>query len=838
MVSMNIKKNQRNYGVFFLLIFLGLLIPGKGFCFSARAEVDRNTISKDDSLMLKIVTKGGKGDVDISPIVDFKVISRGTGTSVSIINGKFSKTSTHTYLLFPLKTGLLTIPPLTVSQGGKIARTEPINIQVTMSGMAGNGEENSGDLFAQAHISSPVLYTGQQAIYTFKFYSAVNYSSASLVPPSFKGFSAKEAGKRKKYTETINGRLYQVTEINYVLIPQEKGKIEIEPTVVMCQVPDGKSFNPFGDSFFNDNFFAMGQTRTKRVSTDSVTVIVKPLPPYNGKVVFSGLVGKFSLGAGLDQTEIQTGDSATLTLTIAGTGNIKDAIAPEVHLPRGLKIYDDTPEEKIKIGPRGYTGSKIFKKALVPVKPGAFTIPQVSLTYFDVQTGKYETISTPALKMVVHQSDVKKTIIPDYSGNKLKNKRIIKESVKLTGRDILDLKEGPDVLIPEKNMSLTLFIVLMAFPCLSFFIFKAVLTFLKKEKSSAELMEEKAVRNLKLAEDKNVSDENFLRFLYTALVFKIFAKSGKAGQALTTEEASDILSSAGCSESKVKEAAQLLSEIEDSRYGGNAVSMDMKKNLLERTKAFFKILCVMFLCFSVFWAVVPKNLQAADKSGTLFLAGVKNYQNGNFKEAAKDFEKIAAKGIKTGQLYYNMGNCYFKAGDIGRAILWYERAKKLIPNDPDLKFNLAYANTFVKDKKDNKSMSISDIFFFWEDFIPSNVLQYGAIGFCFLFFFYAGFRTVKRKDIFTSAGVLLFLCILISASAAGYDFYYKNTARYAVVIKDKAAVRSGFSDDSTKLFVLHSGTKAKVERVSGRYIMIFFSKGKIGWIRKGDAEII
>ena len=70
------------------------------------------------------------------------------------------------------------------------------------------------------------------------------------------------------------------------------------------------------------------------------------------------------------------------------------------------------------------------------------------------------------------------------------------------------------------------------------------------------------------------------------------------------------------------------------------------------------------------------------------------------------------------------------------------------------------------------------------------------------------------------------------------DFYYKNTARFAVVVKDEAAVRSGFSDDSTKLFVLHSGTKVKVERVHGRYLMIFFSKGKMGWVRQGDAEII
>ena len=840
MISVNIKNTNRIYRAFLLLILLILfilVIPGKGFCFSARAEVDRNIISKNDSLILKIVIKGGKGEVDVSPIIDFKVMSRGTGTSISIINGKYSKTFTHTYLLFPLKTGILKIPSLTVSDGGKTAFTKQINIKVTMPGITGNGQENTGDIFARAHISSPVLYTGQQAIYTFKFYAAVNYSSANLDQPSFKGFSAKEAGKRKKYTETVNGRLYQVTEINYVLIPEKTGKFEIEPAVVMCEVPDGKGFNPFGNSFFNDNFFAMGQTRTKRVATDSVKVVVKPLPEYTGKGEFSGLVGKFSLGAGLDHAELKTGDSATLTITISGTGNIKDAVAPQVHFPDGLKVYDDNPENKITLGLRGYTGSKIFKKAVVPVKPGTFTISPVNFTYFDVQTGQYETISTPALKMMVTKSDSKKIIISGSSLDELKVKKNIKKSVKFTGRDILDLKESPNVLIPEKRMSFTLFAALMALPCLIFFIFKGVVLFMKREKSPAELMEKRAALNLKLAEDKNISDQDFLRFLYTAVVSKIFAKGGREGQALTTEEASDILVSAGLPDDTAKDVSQLLSDIEGSRYSGNVINMDVKKDLLKRTKAVLKLICLMFFCFSIFWAV-PKNLRAADKTGALFLTGIKNYQNGNYKEAAEDFKHIVEKGVKTGALYYNIGNCYFKAGRTGLAILWYERAKQLIPHDPDLKFNLDYANTFVKDKKDSTGVRISDILFFWEDLIPSAVLQSAAIGFCFLFFFYAGFRTLKRKKILTSSGVLLIICLTFLTFAACYDFYYKNTARFAVVIKDKVAVRSGFSEDSTKLFVLHSGTKVKVERIHGRYLMIFFSKGKIGWVRQGDAEII
>ena len=97
---------------------------------------------------------------------------------------------------------------------------------------------------------------------------------------------------------------------------------------------------------------------------------------------------------------------------------------------------------------------------------------------------------------------------------------------------------------------------------------------------------------------------------------------------------------------------------------------------------------------------------------------------------------------------------------------------------------------------------------------------------------------MKRKKIFTSSGILILSCLILSSFVSTYDFYYKNATRYAVIVKNEVPVRSGFSDDSTELFALHAGTKVKVERLNGNYIMIFFSKGKIGWVKKGDAEII
>ena len=84
---------------------------------------------------------------------------------------------------------------------------------------------------------------------------------------------------------------------------------------------------------------------------------------------------------------------------------------------------------------------------------------------------------------------------------------------------------------------------------------------------------------------------------------------------------------------------------------------------------------------------MPQTASANDPARA-FIDGVENYKIGNFTQAAQDFEAVAKLNINNPYLFYNIGNAYLKSNDIGRAILWYERAKVLAPNDPDLNYNL------------------------------------------------------------------------------------------------------------------------------------------------------
>ncbi len=839
------------------------LMPASGQCLEATARVDTNRISTGESVNLRVVIRDGKGDVDTDPIKDFRVISRGTSTNVSIVNGDYSKTVTHSFDLIPLKPGRLTIPALTVSDGRKTIRTDPVIIEVSKTSPAnpetasGTGSE-TGQLFARAALSGGDLFLGQQAIYTFRLYSAVRFSNARLQQPDFTGFSAKEAGERKNYVKAINGIRYEVTQITYVIIPEQSGRLTIGPAVVTCEVPVRGRRDPFGDSFFGGRFFSMGRTKPMQAATRPLTVRVSSLPPFQGDTAFSGLVGKFSLGIGLDRNIVKSDESVTLTLTVSGTGNIMDAQMPELVVHDSFKVYEDLPEERIELTPRGYSGEKIFKRALVPVTSGSFAIDPVTLTYFNQETQNYETVSTPELSLSVEASELPEPVRSATPGITPEQKDSgIKKSVEFTGRDILALKEGTEVLVTRTGISLVYFLVLIALPCFLFFLLKGVMRMGGKEEAPHLVMAKKALINLKKAESPEVSKEDFLKYLYSALVLKIRSRGDISGESLTFEELSDILSSAGCTTKEINGAAAILGDLESARYSGISADPESRKLLLTRVKTVIKTLGVMLAAVlitasqpSVSRADGPRGgsgttassimetATQADDSGTLFLKGVNAYKNRDFHAAAEYFSIVAKRGVVNGELYYNIGNAHLKAGDTGRAILWYERAKKLIPLDPDLKFNMDHAAGFVKDKPEDTGIALLDFLFFWKSYLSSRVVQYTAILFCMLFFSYAGFRTVRRKRIFTLAGVILFCLLLLVIATALFDYYQQHWDRHAVILSEKAAIRSGTSDDATELFVLHAGTRVTVKKIRNGYLKIVFSRGKIGWVKTEDIEVI
>ncbi|MFH2061191.1 MAG: BatD family protein [Pseudomonadota bacterium] len=824
------KRMNKKY-IWLVMIFFWALMPAIGFCLDVTAIVDKTRITRQDSIILKIIVQGGKADLDLSVIQDFKVYPRGTSSSYQYINGQSESKTIYQYLLTPLSEGELMIPSITAHKDGQTMSTKPITVRVTDQVV---NPDDVRALFSTASISEPHLFVGQQAVYTIKFFTSQQLAGLGFENrPEFKGFTAKAFESEKNYTLNINGKVFHVTQVDFLIIPSTLGKFTIDAVSFIAKVRVGASQNPSFNSFLNDPFFASNQYKPVRVVSNPVTIDVMPLPEYTGGRVFSGLVGQFNITAGIDKPKLMVGESATLTIEVAGTGNIMDASLPVINLDGlGFKVYDDNPTDDIGMTPKGYEGSRIFKKAIVPVIPGQYRIDPVELVYFDYDKKSYQTAITPVLELDVLASDMP-VAVPVPVNPSIEN-RGVKKEVSLLNKDILDVKEGLFVLKDYKPLERLNFLIFLLIPGLLFSGIKLFFLFRAKDQPNDKIMQEKAKYHLKQAARTKIGDESFLAHLYSALVAIILAKDKKIGESITINETRSILSHNGIDDEKIDEAVNLIQTIESIRFGGKKIDEHSAGQLLSRIQKLFKIFACIVVCAIIFsWG--PQKAIANVTSE--FNEGMNHYQSGRFQEAARSFEAVAQTPVRNPYLYYNIGNAYLKANDIGHAILWYERAKTLAPNDPDLLYNLKYANALVTDKRE-QIMDVMDVLFFWEKFIGAKTIEFAAIFFSVLFFLWAAVRTVKNKKIFSGSGILLLAILLLTIALAGVNYYKHAFRQTAVIVAKETAVRSGTASTATKLFSLHAGTLVQVKEKRDNALKIVFSKQMMGWVNAGDVIIV
>ncbi len=227
----------------------------------------------------------------------------------------------------------------------------------------------------------------------------------------------------------------------------------------------------------------------------------------------------------------------------------------------------------------------------------------------------------------------------------------------------------------------------------------------------------------------------------------------------------------------------------------------------------------------------------ADENTRLFLDGISHYKAEDFSAAVSVFSKIADSGVQNSRLFYNLGNAYLKKGDTGYAVLWYERALKLTPGDPDLKFNYAYALSQTKDEKEDKDLSIFRILFFW-NLLGAKAVQWAAIVLNLIFWLIITTRMILKKKLLRMPLRLLLLVTAVFTLTAVYNYYEAAYLREGIILSPEVSVRSGLTEGSTQLFVLHAGTKVRIEKESSGFFRIYFSEGKIGWIRSSDIGLI
>lgn len=221
-----------------------------------------------------------------------------------------------------------------------------------------------------------------------------------------------------------------------------------------------------------------------------------------------------------------------------------------------------------------------------------------------------------------------------------------------------------------------------------------------------------------------------------------------------------------------------------------------------------------------------------------FIAGLEAYQAGQYSQAIEKWEAIANEDIANGQLFYNIGNAHLKADHLGPAILWYERARQLLPKDPDLRFNLDYARSLTKDTPEESTPSIVRILFFWKyQLSHSTIMMTAVTGNILFWLLIAGWRLTRRRGLLRAA-IIISVPTLLFLLTAGYNFYEERHLKQAIILPAQVSVRSGFQETDTELFVLHAGAKVQVVRDSKAHYQIRYSAGKTGWVNQAAVGLI
>ena len=569
--------------ILFIIVLCSSAATAAPASLSITADKDQATL--EDVINLTISVEGARGEPALPPMPAFEATRQGSSSRVQIINGQMSSSVDYSYLLYPKQEGVFTIGPATLDYNGSKITSNTLNITIGKAA-ARPAEASDKEVFVTAAVDNKNPYVNQQIIYSLKFYRRVRVANARLTEsPSFEGFITEQLEKEKEYQTVINGKQFVVTEIKQALFPAQAGTLTITPSTLQCDVVVRRQRRggSFSDPFFDDSFFGFSQTEQKILRTSPIEVTVKPLPEEGKPPDYANLVGEFRAAAEISKKKLEVGESATLTLTLTGTGNLKSSQGMKFENLDGFKIYDDKPsfEQQVRGGQVG--GTLIIKKALVPLKEGTLQIPAVAVSYFNPQSGKYETARTEPQVLEVLPAKEKETL----QVAEAEKPGTAKQEIKIIGKDILPIHTAVEVLSPVTLNPFTwVTALLFLIPILGFgtgFVLKH-----QKEKTAADagvIRSKAAYKNLnrKLAVMKKTithEDGSFYRDAGKAVKDFIGDKLKMSGGALTPAEIEQKLMDARVAHATIDKFKNIIEMLEAAQFAFKNYSREEREAML------------------------------------------------------------------------------------------------------------------------------------------------------------------------------------------------------------------------------------------------------------------
>jgi len=369
-----------------------------------------------------------------------------TSSQTTIVNGRVDQSVTYAYQLTPTRVGQIKLGPLTCQIGPQAFRLPEIDLQVlpvqaapdAAPGAGGNAATPAlADLvFARLTAEPATVYQQQSFTLLLSVYyrnlqldarlSLANWQPEGLMLSGFQELAASRA--------VISNQVYTVRQFRCQARALSSGRITLAPTVRGGLVaprerrPGGGPFSdPFFNSFFDNPFFSQNEVRPLDISLPPLEITVKPWPAAGRPAHFAGAVGHFTLDAGIQPQDVAAGDPVTLQVQIEGQGNLENIAAPALAAGDAFKVYEPKLTSK-EVNEAQTAGRKVFEQVVIPRTPAATNLPAVAFSFFNPDTGAYETLTRGPFRL---------TVRPAAAGAG------VREPAAPEGRDIVYLKPAP-----------------------------------------------------------------------------------------------------------------------------------------------------------------------------------------------------------------------------------------------------------------------------------------------------------------------------------------------------------------------------------------------------------
>ena len=249
---------------------------------------------------------------------------------------------------------------------------------------------------------------------------------------------------------------------------------------------------------------------------------------------------------------------------------------------------------------------------------------------------------------------------------------------------------------------------------------------------------------------------------------------------------------------------------------------------------FYKIILGLLLL------VLPaKGLFAQDNLEVLFQSSNRAYADGRYQEAVDGFLKILDQNIESGEVYFNLGNAYYRLGQVGPAMLYYEKARKFLEGDPGLDQNIKLVQLKVVDEiEEIPKLFIEEWWLSLLHVVSLRTMLWILLGSFTLLVILIMIRMLKNYRLVPKLiWVMSTLFILIMMVTAG-QIYEFETSRFGIILAPKVSVQSEPGMSGAEVFILHEGTRVKVNRVVENWLEVTIADGKTGWMPAASLGII